>query len=241
MNLPLRSRFAVVPRLLLLTILAVPIACRSAAPPPAVASVAPDRFDFPALLGGPPADDSPSHRAELDVMLAAQSTRTPADVARCRSEERVTAFTAFAPVLGPWFDPDQLPATRAVMASAYARAKAASDAAKHVWNRKRPPECDDRIHPCVPFEYSPSFPSGHATRGVVWATLLSTMFPDHRDALMARGREVGTDRWLAGMHWPTDVAAGQTLGAEVARRLLADPAYRAAVDRAAAECRDHRH
>jgi len=54
---------------------------------------------------------------------------------------------------------------------------------------------------------------------------------------MARGRQIGDDRFLAGMHYPSDVAAGQKLGAEIARRLLANPDFREQLRQAARECR----
>src|SRR5205807_1304477 len=62
------------------------------------------------------------------------------------------------------------------------------------------------------------------------------MFPVDRDILMARGWQIGFDRTVAGMHWPSDIVAGQKLGAEAARRLLADPAFQEKLKKAKAEC-----
>jgi acid phosphatase (class A) len=93
-----------------------------------------------------------------------------------------------------------------------------------------------KIHPCLPLERSYSYPSGHAVAGIVWATLLSEIFPEKRDALMARGKQIGDDRVLAGVHYPTDVIAGRKLGEEIARRLLADQAFRAELEKAKQEC-----
>ena len=42
-------------------------------------------------------------------------------------------------------------------------------------------------------------PSGHAMRGIVLATILADIFPDKKDQLLARGREIGSDRALAGI------------------------------------------
>lgn len=186
-------------------------------------------------MGDPPADDSPEHAAEVARMLGLQATRTPEDVRRCQEEEDVTAF-AFSTVLGDWFNERDLPRTAAVMRDTFADAKAVSDGAKKVWNRVRPPKANPDIHPCVRPELTPSYPSGHAVRGVVWAALLAEVFPDKRDALMARGRQIGDDRFMAGMHYPTDVVAGQKLGAEVAAKLLANEQFRAKLERAKEEC-----
>jgi hypothetical protein len=167
-------------------------------------------------------------------MLALQAQRTPDEVRRCRSEEKVTVF-AFATVLGPSFNAENLPFTARLMSDVYDEAKKDSDAAKNRWGRTRPPISDPRIHPCVAFENSPSYPSGHAVRGMVWAMLLADIFPEQHDALMARGRQIGEDRFLAGMHYPSDVTAGQKLGAAIARRLLAERTFRHVLGKAKEE------
>lgn len=203
--------------------------------PAATVYLRPDDVDFRKLLPGPPADDSDAHRAEVDRMLSLQADRTPAQEKRCKSQEQVTVF-AFAEVLGPWFTKDNVPLTADLMADVYEQTRQVSGAAKQVWKRTRPPLADPRIHPCVALEKTFSYPSGHATRGIVWATLLSEIFPEQREKLMALGREIGDNRFLAGMHYPTDVAAGQTLGDEIAHRLLANPQFRQRLQAAKKEC-----
>ena len=197
--------------------------------------VTPSEFNLQAILGDPPADNSPEHREEVNRMLDLQAARTPEQESRCRDEVSVTAFS-FAPVLGPWFNAKDLPFTARLMAEANVEGKAVTDAAKLKWARVRPPLAEPRIKPCVPLEHTGSYPSGHAMRGILWATLLSEMFPDHRDALMAFGKQIGDDRFLAGMHYPSDVAAGQKLGAEIAKRLLSSDAFRQNLAKAKAEC-----
>ena len=201
--------------------------CMAATTQPSVFKtwVSPDHFDQKTIMGEPPADDSDEHKAEIDKMLSLQTNRTEEEAARCVSEEDVTVF-AFANVLGDEFVATNYPQTSALMMEVYRQTKVVSAWGKDVWKRPRPPIADQRIKPCVKWENSYSYPSGHATRGIVWATLLAEIFPEKKDALMAKGREIGTDRSLAGMHWPSDVAAGQKLGAAVAEQLLKDPDFR---------------
>jgi acid phosphatase (class A) len=203
--------------------------------PQGTAYVTPAEFDFRALLPGPPTDDSPEHKAEVDRMLSMQADRTPAQELRCKSQEEVTVF-AFAEVLGPWFTPSNVPQTTALMSDVYEQTRQVSGAAKIVWKRTRPPLADPRIHPCVELERTFSYPSGHATRGIVWAMLLSEIFPEKREGLMTLGREIGTNRALAGMHYPSDVLGGQMLGEEIAHRLLANPDFRERLKAAKKEC-----
>lgn len=224
-----------------LALLLLAFLCLGAAPTTQPTSLAPDDFDFKALLGDPPADDSAAQKQELDTMLELQAHRTPEEVARCKSEVAGTPFTLGASVVGPWFDGKDFPLTTAMMQYVARKGTVISNAAKANWSRKRPFLSDERIKPCVVLEPTFSYPSGHATRGMLWAILLAELFPEHRDALMARGRQFGTDRTLAGLHYPSDVAAGQKLGAEIARRLLADPEFHAMLDKAKDECHATAH
>src|SRR5205814_9113669 len=80
-----------------------------------------------------------------------------------------------------------------------------------------------------------SYPSGHATRGTVWAELLAETYPAQREALLARGRQIGFDRIIAGVHYPSDIYAGRCVGHAVTRCLLANVAFHAELDQVKAE------
>jgi acid phosphatase (class A) len=197
--------------------------------------LAPDDFDFKQLLGDPPAAGSPEEKAEIDKLLQMQKDRTDEEIKRCKDEVEVQPF-AFSIVLGDWFSAKSLPETDKLLKMATKDAKPIFGAAKAVWNRQRPFLVSDQIHPCVIEEKTASYPSGHATRGIVWATIIAELMPTDKDRIMAYGREIGDDRALAGMHFPSDVIAGQKLGKEIARRLLADPDFQAQLEKAKAEC-----
>jgi len=216
-------------------LLLIALFCLALAPATPTHFVTADQFDFKSLLGNPPADNSPEHKAEVNRILDLQAARTPEEERRCKDEEEVTVF-AFSTVLGEEFNATNLPVTAKVMAEATADTKAIANAAKLTWRRVRPPLAEPRIHPCVKLEHTASYPSGHATRGIVWATMLAGIFPDKRDALLALGKQIGDDRVLAGMHYPSDVVAGQKLGAEIAIKLLANADFKAELDKAKAEC-----
>jgi membrane-associated phospholipid phosphatase len=63
-------------------------------------------------------------------------------------------------------------------------------------------------------------------RGALWAEILVKLAPPLRGQLLARGAQIGHDRIIAGVHFPTDVAAGQKLGIAIARRLMAGSKFR---------------
>jgi membrane-associated phospholipid phosphatase len=72
-------------------------------------------------------------------------------------------------------------------------------------------------------------------RGALWAVILVKFTPSLEEQLLARGAQIGRDRVIAGVHFPTDVAAGQKLGVAIARQIMATSAFRRDLRRAKAE------
>ncbi len=197
--------------------------------------VQPPDVDVTGLLPAPPEEGSQQQQAEMATLLHWQYSRTTEDVSRCRSEVKMNAFV-FADVLGDWFNRRSLPVTADLMAVVESDTHAIFLDAKKQWNRPRPYQADRAIHPCVSLDSTSSYPSGHATNAIVWGTLLSEIFPDQKDRLMARARQIGEDRVIAGVHYPSDVEAGEKLGAEIAKQLLANVDFQVELRRTRAEC-----
>jgi hypothetical protein len=198
----------------------------------------PSFLDFNSIsltfLGNPPADGSPQTKAEIATMLQIQSTRTPDDVARAESEVHLQA-SAFAGVLGSWFTPENVPITTAFLQEVRDNAGQIAGDGKKLWNRPRPPLQDARLHPCVELPKSAAYPSGHSTMGMTLALVLAEIVPDRQTDILARGRQIGDDRVLAGVHFPSDVEAGRVLAAELMKRFDANPAFQAELAKAKAE------
>ncbi len=72
---------------------------------------------------------------------------------------------------------------------------------------------------------SGSYPSGHATLGWLWGSLLAELVPQYADQLLARGVAFGESRVVCGFHYPSDVVAGRLAAAALLARLHADPAF----------------
>jgi acid phosphatase (class A) len=224
-------------RALAAVLVALLVGCAGRAPSsrPAATTETP-RCPLPAATGGAaafvgsfPARGTPAAVADLDAVLRAQRTRTPAEVARARSEVVLT-LEDFAGVFGPGFDPARHPATEALLARAAEASRPCVGDAKIAHARPRPFVVERLVKPAVEVDLSPSFPSGHATRGALWGAILAELSPAHRDALLRRGVQIGEDRVLAGVHYPSDVVAGLRLGEAIAAALLADPSFRAALE-----------
>jgi hypothetical protein len=190
--------------------------------------------DLKKLLPDPSANNSPISKGEGDLMIAMQAEASSAAKDRAKSEDAFTPWT-YADVLGPGFAKDKMPLTAALLDKVEQDTHAATEGAKRLWDRTRPPRQDSRITPILKVPGSASYPSGHATRAIVWARLLGTLDPKHKEALRERARLVALDRVIAGVHYPTDVAAGMALGDAIADQFLASEAFKADLEKARAE------
>jgi acid phosphatase (class A) len=186
------------------------------------------------ILPKPTADKDPILRSEGDLVLAIQAQASDAAKDRAKAEDTFTPWT-YADVLGPGFAKEKLPLTSALLDKVEQDTRASSDEAKRLWDRVRPPKQDIRITPMLKVPGSASYPSGHATRAIVWARLLGALDPAHKDALRERARLVALDRVIGGVHYPSDVVAGMTLGDALADQFLASPAFQADLAKAKAE------
>lgn len=115
----------------------------------------------------------------------------------------------------------------AVLHTALADAMVATWDSKYTHNRLRPAALDPAFGTVVATPASPSYPDEYAVAGAVAATLLGRMFPSRAAHFTGLAEEAGRTRLLAGVSFPSDVAAGTQLGNRIAAAAL----ERAARDR----------
>ncbi|HEY3754654.1 MAG TPA: phosphatase PAP2 family protein [Opitutaceae bacterium] len=180
-----------------------------------------------ALLPPPPVLGCAEDKADRDETFAVYSARTQADVARAHAEHRFDVFV-FEPEIGAFFTKARLPRTAALFAEVGVEKEVPIRESKAFWNRPRPYVYDPArfTHP-ADHETNSSYPSGHSAGGTVYAELLAQLFPQKRDAILAKGRLIGWTRIEAGVHTPADIFAGRVLGQALAREFLRNPAFQA--------------
>ncbi len=178
------------------------------------------------LLPAPASVGSEEYKAEIDLILAIQPMRTPVQIKRFEAEEKMTLAT-FADVMPDFCTVENLPKLDKLLTAATKDLKYFVGSAKKHFQRKRPYREDNRIQPLGPREEDFAYPSGHGSRGILCATILAQLEPSRADKLAKRGREIGWDRVIGGVHHPSDIVAGRVLGQAVARALLNSPAFQA--------------
>jgi len=201
---------------------------------PYLGSDAPDAI---ALLPPPPPAGSPEDVADRDMAFRVYSAHTPEQFALGVAEERLSIYQLTTAV-GSWFQAGKFPKTEALFKQVEAELYPIAKRAKQEWKRPRPYIADPvRFTDVIEHETNPSpgYPSSHATRGALYSLLLVELFPEHRDAILAKGREAGWLRVQGGVHTPIDTYAGRTLGQAVAQALLRSPSFQRDLAEAKAE------
>lgn len=224
---------------------ASPPAAIQAAPTPVDASMAqpvpttlvgylrPDAMDGKLILGAPPTPDSPEGTADRAIY---EATRSYAGTARWREAQIDNdlwsggAVKRFSCAVGKDISERGTPVTMRMIHRIELDVRTVGKSTKDFYDRRRPMVGDTRPI-CVPraawMDTNASYPSGHAMTGWAWALSLAEIAPDKASALAVAGREHGFSRVICGVHYASDVEAGQVLGAAMVARLHAEPAYRA--------------
>jgi acid phosphatase (class A) len=196
--------------------------------------------DYPPtqILPAAPADGSAEQKKEMAELHHIQATMSNAEFAAANKDEVTENVTYLAPVLGPDFDFKSTPRTLALFEVVRAEEKAAGKLAKNTFKRHRPWVLDPSLKTCTRDD-SPisSYPSGHSTLGFSMAVVMADMLPEKAGAIMARAKEFAEHRLVCGVHYRSDIVAGQVLGTLVAEELLHNPKFQDQFEAAKAELR----
>ncbi len=182
------------------------------------------------VLPAPPSADSLATQAELEIVIQLERERTPQQTEWARNPPTGDVFAYARSILGPWFTAANLPATAAFFAKIDEDGGAILTNAKSIYPvRERPFIVEPRIAMPTSRPGGSTYPSGAGYNTAVWASLLTTIFPEHADAFRERARFACWTRVLAGVHYPTDNTGGRILGDAVAKFLLVQTDVQAAI------------
>jgi membrane-associated phospholipid phosphatase len=92
--------------------------------------------------------------------------------------------------------------------------------AKYAYQRPRPSDLDPSVTTVVATPASPSYPSEHAAAAAAASAILAYVFPDDAQLFADKSDEATRSRLMAGVQYPSDIAAGQELGRAVAALVI---------------------
>lgn len=88
--------------------------------------------------------------------------------------------------------------------------------AKYAYWAIRPSQLDKAVVPLFPPPPHPSYPAAHGCLSTAAAQMLGYLFPNEAKFIMGKADEAGQSRIWAGIHYRSDVVAGNKLGIQVA-------------------------
>ena len=185
---------------------------------------APAAKDF---LPPPPAPDSAEGRSELQIY---HDTRALDGSARWKMAAQDAAFNmwpVFSCALDAKLAANEVPLTMRLIGRAMADVGPIIGQQKNLYNRPRP-YAVTKEKTCVPTgNLSPngSYPSGHSTAGWTWTLVLAELVPNRTGQIIGRGRAFGESRVICGVHYPSDVVAGETIATTVMSALQSNPDF----------------
>ncbi len=188
------------------------------------------------LIPAPPAQDSPITKAEIAAYHVMEATRTDEQANFAIADDEESVFR-FLDGMGLKLDPAKVPMAAKFFERVAATEGATVDPAKKLWNRPRPPLADATIKPLIKLSSSGSYPSGHATLGMLLGITLSKMIPEKKDAFMARAVQYGQSRFVVGVHYESDLEASKMAGAAVGNAMLHNADFLKEMEAAKAELR----
>mmetsp|Transcript_62252 Transcript_62252/g.145987 ORF Transcript_62252/g.145987 Transcript_62252/m.145987 type:complete len:299 (-) Transcript_62252:81-977(-) len=183
--------------------------------------------DFKSLLLPAPAENGTE--ADLATLHYQQLSRSVNDVIAEWAYLSDQNIFAYSPAVGADLE-RSAPTFSKCIATFYDSIRAVNDAFKDQVARPRPFETHPNMKPCLPEESSYSYPSGHATFYAATDLLLSVWFPQMRDRINHVSNNGAFARARCGVHYPSDVVAGQKLGERAAYRLMDSPQWKLFVD-----------
>ncbi|HEY2835687.1 MAG TPA: phosphatase PAP2 family protein [Rhizomicrobium sp.] len=198
----------------------------------------PTEIDAARLLPPPPAADTSWAKAEVAELHAIAAASSPAEIEAARRDDADERPDLFNAALG--FDVAALPAATKMLNDVLKEEDADSKAAKAYFHRDRPWIVDASIRTCVAVKPGPaanSYPSGHTSLAFSMGVVLAALIPEKAQAILARAEEFGERRLVCGVHFRSDIVAGQQFGTVLALRLMEKPAFKAEMEAARAELR----
>jgi len=198
----------------------------------------PSQVDASRLLPPPPAVGSVEEKAEFEELrtTAARSTAEMRAIAKHDAEDETPDI--FNAAIG--FDIAVTPATFKLLKMVVEEEDGDSKGAKAFFHRERPYAVEPALKTCTPVKPGKaptSYPSGHATLAFSMGVVLASLVPEKSQAILARAAEYAEHRLVCGVHFRSDIAAGQQFGTVLALRLMQNPQFQAQMALARAELR----
>ncbi|MFM2330970.1 MAG: hypothetical protein RLZZ26_477 [Candidatus Parcubacteria bacterium] len=176
-------------------------------------------------LPPPPKNSSPETARELALLHSYRTLRSPQEVENIKNEVDGSVINFGGYTLATYEDPAQFPATAALLSDSYNDIGVIVMREKKLFDRVRASALDTTLDTVIPVPGHPSYPSGHSTQMHFIAYVFSELAPARRDEFIARADQIAKNREVAGLHYPSDTAAGILLAQQFFSDIMKSPKF----------------
>ena len=196
--------------------------------PASAAMLDPADYDASRFLPPPPAQDSARTKAELKELKVYAVSSSKARKAAAAADAKDETPDIFNGAIG--FDIATVPQTQKLLQLVVDEEDPDSKTAKAYFHRLRPYAVIPSLHTCTPTKpgkaaNANSYPSGHATLAFSMGVVLAQVLPEKSQAILARSAEYSENRLICGVHYRSDIVAGQQFGTVLALKLMQKPVF----------------
>lgn len=200
--------------------------------------LSPGEVDASRYLPPPPAAGSAVEKGELKELHAIAARSSKALKAIATRDAKDESPDIFNDAIG--FDATAKPETARLLEMVIEEEDGDSKTAKAYFHRLRPYAVDPGVRACEPvkpgkIKAANSYPSGHSSLAFSMGVVLASLIPQKAQAILARAQEYAEHRLVCGVHYRSDIVAGQQFGTVLALKLMQHPAFRAQMELARAE------
>lgn len=134
--------------------------------------------------------------------------------------------TYFINPLHPFFTPEVATLVKGVVTKGMDSAGNVTGVLKKKYSRSRPLTEDSTLKPCAPTPKGNfSYPSGHSSMATAGACVIRNLFPERAEEVMAYAKQIANLRVLIGVHHPSDIVAGMSIGEQLCRLWEKDESF----------------
>jgi acid phosphatase (class A) len=194
--------------------------------------------DFAAGHYLPPPPDAATTAREMEELRAIAARSTAEDRALAAVDAKDETPDLFNAAVG--FDLAIMPQTFKLLTLVGDEEEDDTKDAKAYFHRDRPYAAEPSIKTCTPVKpgkAANSYPSGHATRAFSMGVVLAALMPAKSQAILARATQYAERRLICGVHYRSDIVAGQQFGTVLALKLMDNRAFQDQMVKAQAELR----
>ena len=141
--------------------------------------------------------------------------------------------------IGVEMSPETTPEIILLCERAVTDVSSANTTVKNIYQRVRPFATfkEESLKPWTDEEEAKtlSYPSGHSSRGYIYALALCTVVPEYTSDIMERAQEYALNRVICGHHWKSDTDASLVLAAAMFANVVCTDEYQAQLKKARAE------